>query len=248
MMAYFRRRRTRGDAVINEPPPVSDENRAGPPDFIASCTGRGIEIGAHDLPIPGLSAIYVDQCLEYAHKPTLVDVLATAGALPFADSSVDYVAASHVIEHMPRTMHALREWYRVVKDGGHLYLVVPDKRKTFDRDRSLTPVEHILEDDRDWSPLRDLPHAVEIAFSVPFEVLEGRPAPPGEERSLREQYCRRLVAQLLDDRPIDIHHHVWTPENFLPIVERLGWDVRAVAEDHPAGRADGFGVLIQVHK
>ena len=242
---YLRRSRSNSESVSTDAVSVAPTTR---PDPVTFCTGRGIEIGAHDLPIAGLTPIYVDQCREYAYKPTLANVLATATFLPFADSSLDYVAASHVIEHMPQTIRALREWHRVVKDGGHIYLIVPDKRRTFDRSRPLTPLEHVLTDDREWSPLRDIPHAVEIAFAVPVEVLEGHSVAPESERECRDAYCRRLVTQLLQGRPVDIHHHVWTPETFLPIVEHLGWEIRAVVEDYPPGRGDGFCVLVRVCK
>lgn len=48
-----------------------------------------------------------------------------------ADSSVDEIRASHVLEHVPmcHTMVALREWRRVLKPGGRLFVAVPDFAK-----------------------------------------------------------------------------------------------------------------------
>lgn len=50
-------------------------------------------------------------------------------ALPmFATSSVDFIYASHVAEHIDRTelVTALTEWNRVLKQGGVLRLSIPD--------------------------------------------------------------------------------------------------------------------------
>jgi SAM-dependent methyltransferase len=45
--------------------------------------------------------------------------------LPFADDSQDAVLAAHVLEHIPDYQGALREWYRVLRVGGYLVLMVP---------------------------------------------------------------------------------------------------------------------------
>jgi SAM-dependent methyltransferase len=87
-----------------------------------------------------------------------VDVVASGDDLPFADKSVDFVLASHVIEHFPDPVRALLEWERVARR--YLFLVVPHRDRTFDYDRALDPVAHLLarhadgfasEEDRHWS-------------------------------------------------------------------------------------------------
>jgi SAM-dependent methyltransferase len=47
--------------------------------------------------------------------------------LPFADNSQDYVYSSHCLEHIDNYLNAIRDWYRVVKVGGHIVTVVPHK-------------------------------------------------------------------------------------------------------------------------
>lgn len=47
---------------------------------------------------------------------------------PFADKSVDAILAKHLLEHIVRPIPALKEWSRVLKDGGRLVIVVPDWR------------------------------------------------------------------------------------------------------------------------
>lgn len=45
----------------------------------------------------------------------------------FADGAVDAVFSSHLLEHVEDYKAALREWWRVVKDGGYLCLYLPHK-------------------------------------------------------------------------------------------------------------------------
>jgi SAM-dependent methyltransferase len=45
--------------------------------------------------------------------------------LPFPDESQDAVYSSHVLEHIPDWETALQEWFRVLKIGGYMIIVVP---------------------------------------------------------------------------------------------------------------------------
>jgi predicted SAM-dependent methyltransferase len=45
----------------------------------------------------------------------------------FADRSLDFVFSSHLLEHMSDPGAVLKEWSRIVKDGGHLILYLPDE-------------------------------------------------------------------------------------------------------------------------
>ena len=57
-----------------------------------------------------------------------VDKIADGAALPYEDESFDYVFSSHTLEHISGTEHVLKEWLRVVKEGGYVIIVMPDKR------------------------------------------------------------------------------------------------------------------------
>lgn len=45
--------------------------------------------------------------------------------LPFKDNEHDYVFSSHCLEHIPNPIETIREWWRVIKIGGHLIITVP---------------------------------------------------------------------------------------------------------------------------
>jgi SAM-dependent methyltransferase len=65
--------------------------------------------------------------------------------LPLEDNSVDFVISSHVIEHFPDPIKALREWYRVVKPGGYLYIIAPHKERTFDKERPRSTLAELID-------------------------------------------------------------------------------------------------------
>ena len=48
-----------------------------------------------------------------------------ASKLTYADGSFDRLIATHVLEHIPNPVAILREWDRVVKDGGLISIVLP---------------------------------------------------------------------------------------------------------------------------
>ena len=130
---------------------------------------RGIEIGAaahNDFHVDALNVdrsgapdtVYKAHERHECGRAAPVDVVAPGDALPFADDSVDFVLASHVIEHFPDPIRALEEWRRVARRV--IVLVVPHRDRTFDRDRPLTPLAELVErhaagfapdEDRHWS-------------------------------------------------------------------------------------------------
>ncbi len=85
-------------------------------------SGVRINLGSGRRPLAGF--VNVD-LLEGPGVDLLADV---SGPLPFEDGGADLVYASHVLEHLPtaRVPEVLREWRRVLVDGGRLLVAVPD--------------------------------------------------------------------------------------------------------------------------
>ncbi len=61
------------------------------------------------------------------HHPA-ADINADARDLPMADDSYDLVESHHLIEHLAKddALDALKEWHRVLRPGGHVFLSCPD--------------------------------------------------------------------------------------------------------------------------
>ncbi|MCY7275340.1 MAG: class I SAM-dependent methyltransferase [Phormidesmis sp. CAN_BIN44] len=61
------------------------------------------------------------------------------------EAPIDYVIASHVIEHVPDFIGWLNEVKAILKPGGILSLAIPDKRRCFDYHRQLTKTADVVE-------------------------------------------------------------------------------------------------------
>ena len=61
-----------------------------------------------------------------------VNVIGSGLQLPFATGSIEKIHCVHVLEHVTRDKYKpmLREMYRILKPGGHLYVEVPDFQGT----------------------------------------------------------------------------------------------------------------------
>lgn len=71
--------------------------------------------------------------IEEGDKPHIAtpDVVADVRELPFEDCSQDIVVTLHTLEHFADSEPLLKEWFRVLRVGGRLVVVVPDWRYTF---------------------------------------------------------------------------------------------------------------------
>ena len=56
------------------------------------------------------------------------NVKARGEVLPFKNEVFDFIVSHHSLEHMRDTEKTLREWLRVLKNGGRIAIVMPDKR------------------------------------------------------------------------------------------------------------------------
>ena len=149
----------------------------------------GVEIGgsAHNrFPVDAINidryaqmdTIYKDEERRLSGKALAVDIVAPGDDLPLKDNSVDFVLASHVIEHFPDPIKALLEWQRVA--SRYIFLIVPHRDRTFDSGRELTPVNELVErhetgfsseEDRHWS-VWSCESFVELCERVGLKVVE----------------------------------------------------------------------------
>ena len=55
------------------------------------------------------------------------DIISRGEMLPIKNGCVDYVLSCHSLEHVPNTEETIREWLRILKSGGYIGTIVPDK-------------------------------------------------------------------------------------------------------------------------
>ncbi|MBN9684527.1 MULTISPECIES: class I SAM-dependent methyltransferase [unclassified Corallococcus] len=203
-------------APVEPPPPVPVEPApqapVAPPltrELIAAhyLRGEGLEIGALCNPtkLPaGARARYVDvapidvlrsRFPEVADRIVTPDIIDNGEELgTVAAESQDFVIANHVLEHCENPIGTVKNFIRVLRPGGILFMAIPDKRFTFDLPRAITPTAHVVED-----------------------YLKG---PEGSRRAHYDEWLRlidrkegeelaHLTEAFIRDR-VNIHFHVWT--------------------------------------
>lgn len=179
--------------------------------------GEGIEVGALHSPLEvpaGVKVYYVDrmsvadlrqQYPELAgHNLVEADIVDNGETLEsIKDNFWDFVIANHMIEHCQNPIGTIENFLRVLKPGGLVYMGVPDKRYTFDRDRPLTSLDHLIQDYKEGPEWSKQSHFEEWVRLV--------------EKSPEGNVVARM--QALIDMDYSIHYHVWTAENFPELLQ-----------------------------
>lgn len=180
--------------------------------------GSGIEIGPaeHPLAVPHWAKVkYVDEIstedlvnlYPYLKKHDLVhvDVVDDGQSLKkFKDNTQDFIIANHFLEHVIDPIKTLKNFYRVLRPGGIVFMAVPDKRFTFDRLRPITPLERLKEfyNDPAKAEAGKWPMFLESA-----KYIEGE---NGDEAISR--------AEELRDQKFSIHFNVWAQHDLLELL------------------------------
>ena len=139
---------------------------------------------------------------------------------------VDYIVASHVMEHIADPIGWLADLAAVLREGGVIFLAVPDKRFTFDFHRrpSTTAdlIGHHLAGARLASPTQVFDYVSRVAEVDPFAVWAGR------ERDPKPIFAGQLARALEDARGVaahgsyvDAHCTVFTPASFLAVFREV---------------------------
>lgn len=216
--------------------------------FADKLQGRGLELGPLHRPMrthPGMAMTYMDradretlrqQFPDVADSIVQVDVIDDAETLAtVADGTFDFVVAAHVIEHMRNPIGAIVNWLRVVREGGQVYLVVPDKRRTFDKLRVRTPLAHMVLDYQQPSRERDFEHFLDYSVHVHHALID---------QAISE-------AERLRDIDYSIHFHVFIPTDIVQLVEWIDGHVMPVSVvEGPSLQqgSDEFHVLLRKGK
>jgi SAM-dependent methyltransferase len=221
--------------------------------------GSGVELGPGDhpfpLPYPGVERLFVDKWTAEQNRklfdelgddppfpePDIICDFDVDGLGPIGDASQDYVIASHVIEHMAEPLGFLRELDRVMRPNATLILLVPDRRRTFDRFRQPTPLAHLIDEHARGVTTIDDDHLWEFLHNAEESSIDAMPADPEGQREFLEWHRNR-----------SIHAHCWSEDEFLEVVvyamETFGlrWEfVDGVIPDEEGEMGSEFGFVFR---
>jgi SAM-dependent methyltransferase len=200
-------------------------------------SGDGIEVGALHLPLklPRSARVrYLDRFTNadlLQHYPDLtrerlveVDIVDDGERLStIGQQTLDFIIANHFLEHTQNPLGVLSRFLEVLRVGGIAFLCVPDKSGTFDRDRPVTPVEHLYQDYQDGGAGSYTDHVREFV-----RLVQKLPEPEVEaqvENITRSGYS--------------IHYHVWTHDALVETLIdvrktlRLPFEVMALVRNEP---------------
>ena len=159
-----------------------------------------------------------DQPFVYGKKVLGRQFVREASHFPDIDTAAfDFALSSHVVEHLANPLRGLREWGRVLRDGGVLVLIVPHLDATFDHRRPVTKIEHLLEDFESDIGEDDKTHIPEVLALHDFD------------RDLWADNRDDFRARCEDNmRNRCVHHHVFDTELAVRMVDHAGFRILAV--------------------
>ena len=192
--------------------------------------GSGIEVGPGHVPLvesnrwlevryldrwdPGRNAeLFPELEGETFPKPDLVVDLNREAMGPVGSESEDFIVSSHVLEHLANPLRAIDDFHRVLRPGGTLLILLPDRRRTFDEDRLPTALEHVVADFEAGAVEVDDEHIVDFVTRTRTDpaglaAFHARLTDPEQWASTLERHRER-----------SIHVHCWTIEEFVPVIE-----------------------------
>lgn len=195
--------------------------------FTSKLSGFGLEIGPLHRPMNKHAAMQVQYIDRYSvadlrsHYPELrelplieADIIGDAQDLAvITDAKYDFLISAHVIEHMKDPIKALYNWCRVLRPGGMLYLIAPDKRAIFDHQRNRTALSHLILDYIKPSDERDFEHYFDYAMYV-----HGK---KNKEEAFVE--ANRLI-----ETDYSIHYHVFIPADMKALLNWFSENIRPI--------------------
>lgn len=221
--------------------------------------GSGVELGPghepFEVPFPAVSVRYVDRWRAEENQelfpelrgadflePDIVCDLSVERLSVLGDQSQDFVIASHVLEHLPEPLGILADIHRVLRPGGVALILLPDRRRTFDKKRVPTPLQHLVDEFEAGVTEVDDAHVLEFldnAHGASYtEIPSGS---PDETAAFLEWHRLRSV-----------HVHCWHEGEFVEVlvhgVRRMGqeWElIEATVADDQGESGIEFGFVLR---
>jgi SAM-dependent methyltransferase len=234
--------------------------------FLQQITGRpALEIGPFDTPqLHGDGVAYFDvldqeglrsRAKDLGRNPAAcppIDFVSPTGDLGTVDRRFRSIFSSHAIEHQPDLIRHLKEVERLLEPGGCYYVIVPDKRYSFDHFLPVTEAQSVEEAHREKrrvhtaSAISD--HYLKTTHNSPMRHWLGL---HGQSRRTDPESIERTAAgceQAARGEYVDVHAWIFTPESFFDLMRHLHATSATALEvshvyDTMFGRIEFFAVL-----
>lgn len=162
-----------------------------------------------------METIYKKGEYDFCQEKMPVDIVADGDNIPVEDESQDFVISSHVMEHFFDPIKALKEWMRVTKVGGYIFIIAPTHYSLPGETRPCTQLEELIR--RHEGKLK------------PSDIDMGINAYPPTGEKMGDEHG---------------HFSVWDLVDFLEICKYLKYTVvEALEADDKVG--NGFCVILQ---
>jgi len=194
-------------------------------------TGKGVEFGALHNPLTinreQAEVVYADKFSKQTLlkkfkelqtiKESVVETdifldLNRDNLQTVADYNFDFFIANHVIEHLVNPLKFLDNLNSVMRTGNYLYLALPDKEYTFDRNRELTTWNHLYQEYLENTTKLSRNHLEDFIINITKDHIED----PARKKKIYDDYHhwfkRFSIRQIHRQR--SIHVHVWNQKTF----------------------------------
>lgn len=215
--------------------------------------GNGLEIGAlfNPLPIPARCTVqYVDYKSQEENRvrypelanQTIVktDIIDDGFILNKVENNTqDFIIANHALEHSPDPFGTLLRWMSKLKQKGIIYAAVPVATKCFDNGRSITSIDHFINDHKYFTLLdksallKTTDQHIEEFLRVSDKNIREAMNMSDSDAEYKERLRTDLMTGLTDalnkintyedaitahithvNRLYDIHYHTFSPSSY----------------------------------
>jgi SAM-dependent methyltransferase len=138
---------------------------------------------------------------------------------------LDFIVASHVIEHVPDLIGWLSECCDALAVGGRLVLVIPDKRFTFDVCRRESAFEEVLQayrERRRRPGLRGImDHFANVVQADTYRLWDDYACIPDLKFHHGPEFLSLAQREFAEGKYIDVHCWVYTPWSFMDLMRQI---------------------------
>ena len=168
---------------------------------------------------------------QYGNKKGYQIISDGSNLAQIPDGKYDFILSCHSIEHIANPIKALDEWKRVIKKDGYLLIIVPHKDNTFDHNRPITTLDHLVKDFKENTGEDDSSHYEEVLTMHDISMDSG--INNKEELKIR-------TADNFNNRCV--HQHVFNTPLVVKLADYLNFKILDVQHFNP------FHIIIFLQK